>query len=112
MLDLQHLKTFLVVATTKNFTRAADELDYSQSSVTHHIKGLERELGVRLFNRFRFTRRVVLTQAGGRIYEYAARLLALADETKAAAQRKEKRAGRKRDATNEKVLADFARTSR
>src|SRR5437879_5612315 len=95
MLDLQHLKTFMVVATTKNFTRAADELDYSQSSVTHHIKGLERELGVRLFNRFRFTRRVVLTDAGGRIYEYAARLLALAEETKTAARSKNKRTGPK-----------------
>ena len=102
MLDLQHLKTFMTVATYMSFTRAAKELDYSQSSVTIHIKQLERELGVRLFNRFRFTRRVVLTQAGGRIYEYAARLLALADETKAAAQRREKRAGGKRDATNEK----------
>ena len=80
--------------------------------MTHHIKGLERELGVRLFNRFRFTRTVVLTDAGGRIYEYAERLLALAEETKAAAQRREKRTGPKGDASSKKVLADFARTSR
>jgi DNA-binding transcriptional LysR family regulator len=93
MLDLQHLKTFMVVATTKNFSRAAIELGYSQSSVTHHIKALERELGAQLFDRFRFARTIVLTDVGGRIYEYAKRLLALAEETKVAAQTKAKRTG-------------------
>ncbi len=93
MLDLQHLKTFMVVATTKNFSRAAIELGYSQPSVTQHIKALERELGARLFDRFRFARTIVLTEAGGRIYEYAKRLLALAEETMAAAQPKGKRTG-------------------
>ena len=85
MLDLQHLKTFLMVATTKNFSRAAEELGYSQSSVTHHIKCLERELGARLIYRFRFARSIALTDVGGRIYEHAKRLMAVAEETKAAA---------------------------
>lgn len=84
MLDLQHLKTFMAVVATMSFSRAADELDYSQSSVTHHIKGLERELGVRLFDRFRFARTIVLTDAGHRVHLYATRLLALAEEAKVA----------------------------
>ena len=84
MLDLLHLKTFMAVVATMNFTRAADELDYSQPSVTQHIKGLERELGVRLFNRFRFAHKIVLTDAGRRVYLYATRLLALAEEAEAA----------------------------
>jgi len=89
MLDLLHLNTFVVVATTKNFTRAAVQLGYSQSSVTHHIKALEHELGgARLFDRFRFGRTIILTDIGGRVYEYAKRLLALADEAKAAVQPK------------------------
>jgi DNA-binding transcriptional LysR family regulator len=88
MIDLQHLKTFITVATTKNFSRAGILLGYSQSTVTYHIKTLERELGARLFSRFRFTRTIVLTDVGGRIYEYAKRLLALAEEAKAAAQSK------------------------
>ena len=89
MLDLLHLKTFMVVATTKNFSRAAVQLGYSQSSVTHHIKELERELGgARLFDRFRFARTIILTDVGGRVYEYAKRLLALAEEAQAAAQSK------------------------
>ena len=79
MIDLQHVKTFLTVATTKNFSQAAVLLGYSQSSVTHHIKMLERELGTSLFDRFRFARTVALTDAGRVLFGYAQRLLALAD---------------------------------
>lgn len=96
MLDLQHLKTFMAVVTTMSFSRAADELNYSQSSVTHHIKRLERTLGVRLLNRFRFAKTIALTDAGGKIYEYAARLLALAEEAEAAVRPKGKRSGAKK----------------
>ena len=87
MLDLQKLESFRVVAETRNFTRAAVELGYCQSSVTIHVKALERELGVRLFERCRFSRDVVVTDAGQRMLEYAKRLLALADETRLAAGR-------------------------
>lgn len=103
MLDLQHLKTFMAVVATMSFSRAADELDYSQSSVTHHIKGLERELGVRLFNRFRFARTIVLTDAGRRVYLYAARLLALAEEAKVAVRPKRKRAGHKKSGAHKSL---------
>ena len=96
MLDLQHLKTFMAVVTTMSFSRAADELQYSQSSVTHHIKSLERDLGVRLLERFRFAKTIALTDAGSQVYQYAARLLALAEEAEAAVQPKRKRSGRRR----------------
>ena len=99
MLDLIHLKTFITVAATKNFSRAALMLGYSQSSVTHHIKALERELGVRLIDRFRFTRTIILTDVGGSVYEYAKRLIALAEEAKAAARPKASQL--KKDASNE-----------
>ena len=85
MLDLLKLQTFRVVATTNNFTRAAAELGCCQSTVTVHIKELERELGVQLFERCRFSKKVVLTEAGRRTLEYASRLFTLADEAKAAA---------------------------
>ena len=84
MLDLRQLKTFRVVVTRKSFTGAAVELGYSQPTVTIHVKSLERELGTALIERRRFSREVVLTTAGHRVFEYAGRLLALADETKAA----------------------------
>jgi DNA-binding MarR family transcriptional regulator len=90
LLDLQKLETFLVVATTRNFTRAAIVLGYSQSSVTMHVKAIEKELGVLLFERHRFSRDVVLTESGYRTVEYAKRLLALADEAMVAVGKKGK----------------------
>jgi DNA-binding transcriptional LysR family regulator len=91
MLDLQKLKTFRMVAVTNSFTRAAAELGYSQSSVTTQIKALERELGAPLFDRF--AKKVALTEVGQKTFEYAGRLLALADETKAAVRKQGKPAG-------------------
>jgi DNA-binding transcriptional ArsR family regulator len=81
---LERLATFRVVATAGHFTTAAVQLGYSQATVTVHIKALESQLGVTLFERCRFSRNIVLTAAGRRALEYAVRLLALADETKTA----------------------------
>jgi DNA-binding transcriptional LysR family regulator len=80
ILDMRQLHTFRVVAITKNFTRAAVELGCCQSTVTVHIRALERELGISLFERNRSSKRVVLTDAGRRVLDYAQRLLALANE--------------------------------
>jgi DNA-binding transcriptional LysR family regulator len=87
MLDLQHLKTFRVAAVTQSFTRAAAVLGCCQSTVTTHIMALERELGVCLFVRNRFSKTVVLTDQGRQALEYAGRLLALVNETKTVVQR-------------------------
>jgi DNA-binding transcriptional LysR family regulator len=81
---LERLATFRVVASTGHFTSAAVQLGYSQATVTVHIKGLESQLGVMLFERCRFSRNIVLTEAGRRALDYAVRLLALAEETKMA----------------------------
>jgi DNA-binding transcriptional LysR family regulator len=86
MLDLYKLETFRAVALRSSFTRAASALGYCQSNVTTQIKALERELGVPLFERRRFSRTVVLTSAGRCTLNYAERLLALADEAKLAVQ--------------------------
>jgi DNA-binding transcriptional LysR family regulator len=77
-MELRHLTTFRAVAATLSFTRAAAELGYVQSAVTAHVKALEDELDVRLFDRL--GRRVALTDAGRRLLDYAERILALADE--------------------------------
>src|SRR5258706_9354012 len=84
MLDLRKLQTFQVAAATNSFTRAAAELGCCQSSVTVHIKALEDELGGPLFRRCRSSKTVVLTEMGRRVLDYAGRLLALAEEAKAA----------------------------
>jgi DNA-binding transcriptional LysR family regulator len=88
MLDLQHLKTFMVIAATKSFTRAAIDLGYCQSSVTHHVKILEHELGVRLLDRARSARQVALTPAGHALLDYAKRILTLVENAKAAVRLK------------------------
>jgi DNA-binding transcriptional LysR family regulator len=81
---LERLATFRVVASTGHFTSAAVQLGYSQATVTVHIKALENQLGVTLFERCRFSRDIALTEPGRRALEYAVRLLALAEETKTA----------------------------
>lgn len=81
-MDLRQLTTFTTVATERSFTRAALTLNYAQSSVTAQIQALEDDLGVPLFDRL--GRKVALTEAGQRLQDYATRMLALAEETRAA----------------------------
>ncbi|MDA8233515.1 MAG: LysR family transcriptional regulator, partial [Clostridia bacterium] len=65
-------------AQTRSFTKAAEMLDYAQSSVTAQIRSMEDELGTRLFERL--GRKVVLTQAGERLLAYSEKILQLAAE--------------------------------
>lgn len=50
-MDTRLLRTFTTLARTGGFTAAAAELHLAQSTVTVHIRTLERELGTRLFDR-------------------------------------------------------------
>lgn len=61
MTEIQ-IECFLSVSHHLNFARAAEELNISQPAVTHQIKSLEAELGVKLFKRS--TRLVSLTEEG------------------------------------------------
>lgn len=81
-MQLRHLKTFVAVATTLNFTRAAEQVHLAQSSVSEQIQALEADLGTPLFDRSH--RELRLTFAGHRLLDYADRLLAFADEARSA----------------------------
>ncbi|WP_187170334.1 LysR family transcriptional regulator [Salidesulfovibrio onnuriiensis] len=80
-MEFRHLKTFSVVARHLNFTRASVELHYAQSSVSAQIQALEDDLGVKLFDRI--GKRIVLTEAGERLWGYARRMLDMTEEIRA-----------------------------
>lgn len=61
-MEINYIKEFVHLAEVGNFMTAADDLFISQSSLSKHIKSIESELGVQLFNRT--TRKVKLTAAG------------------------------------------------
>ncbi len=60
--SLNALKAFEAAARYESFTKAADELSVTQGAVSHQVKALEADLGLRLFHRER--QRLVITQAG------------------------------------------------
>jgi LysR family transcriptional regulator, glycine cleavage system transcriptional activator len=59
---LNALRAFEAAARHESFTRAAEELCVTQGAVSHQVKALEAELGIKLFNRER--QRLVITGAG------------------------------------------------
>src|ERR1700761_8119043 len=74
MLDPVLLRTFLAIAQTRSFTRAAERLGLRQSTVSQHIRKLEEEAGRRLF--VRDTHSVTMTADGEAMIEFARSILA------------------------------------
>ncbi len=77
-MDLDLLKTFLVLAETKNFTHAAKKLYRSQSAISLQLARLERWIGKSLF--VRDNRNVSMTLEGEQFLGYAKRMLQLEAE--------------------------------
>ena len=72
-MEFRHLKTFQAIAQEGSFLKAADKLQYAQSTITLHIQQLEAELGVKLFSRR--GKRTELTIAGRTLQEHVEQLL-------------------------------------
>ena len=74
-MDTQNLKTFLTLASVKNFTQTARLMYIAQSTVTNRIAELEKEVGKPLFNRSK--KSITLTREGALFLDYARRILDL-----------------------------------
>ncbi len=65
MYDIR-LLTLLKLVEIKNYTKTAKELNFTQPTVTQHIKSLEKEYNIKIF-----AKGLTLTNAGNMLYEYA-----------------------------------------
>ncbi|PZO77573.1 MAG: LysR family transcriptional regulator [Mesorhizobium amorphae] len=81
-LDLDQLQTFVAIADSGSFTRAAGEVFRTQSAVSMQMRRLEERIGKPLFEKDGRANR--LTEEGERLLSYARRLLHLNRETLAA----------------------------
>ncbi|MGB3539857.1 MAG: LysR substrate-binding domain-containing protein [Mesorhizobium sp.] len=81
-LDLDQLQTFLSISDTGSFTRAAEEVNRTQSAVSMQMRRLEERIGKPLFEKDGRTNK--LTEEGEKLLSYARRLLFLNRETLAA----------------------------
>lgn len=79
-MELRNLITFIHVAELGSFTKAAEQLGYSQSTVSFQIRQLEEELNCLLFERINHT--ISLTERGHELVSYAHRVRVLTDEFK------------------------------
>ena len=101
-MELRTVATFLRVAELQSFSRAAEQLGYSQAAVTVQVKQLEQELGAPLFERI--GRRIQLTEEGTRFIPAAMELLKAAHKAKALVHADGSPAGRLRIGTAESLL--------
>jgi DNA-binding transcriptional LysR family regulator len=72
-MDIKLFQTFITVAKLLNFREAAEELNFSQSSISDHIRNLEQELGVKLFERL--GRKVFLNEHGEKLIPLAEKMI-------------------------------------
>ncbi len=77
-MEFRQLRTFRSVAHNLSFTKAAEQLYMAQSSVSAQIRALEDDLDVKLFDRI--GRRILLTDAGRKLFEYARRIEDMTEE--------------------------------
>ena len=81
-MDLRELQVFCKIVELKSFSRAAEAVFLTQPTVSGHIKALEEELGLRLFDRA--GKHITATKAGELLYGYARRMLAVRAEAEQA----------------------------
>lgn len=73
-MDLKYLKTFRTIVGEGSFSKAAEALNYTQSTITFHVAQLEKDVGVQLFEKA--GRTMILTKAGEALIPYVDEVLA------------------------------------
>jgi DNA-binding transcriptional LysR family regulator len=102
--DFNDLLWFLVLARERSFTRAAAKLGIAQSTLSHTMKRLETQMGIRLLTRT--TRNVALTEAGDRLQQsLAPRIAEIEAEIAALTAFRDKPSGRIRITLSDHALA-------
>ena len=81
-MDTNYIREFVMLSDCLNFSEAAERLFISQSSLSKHIRALERELGIALFDRT--TRSIRLSAAGALYLSYARKIADLCTESEIA----------------------------
>jgi len=78
-MEINYIKEFVVLSEICNYGRAADALFVAQSSLFNHIKALEAELGIALFDRS--GKKVVLSDYGRIFLTYAQMIIDASDQS-------------------------------
>ena len=104
-MELRNLITFIHVAELGSFTKAAEQLGYSQSTISFQIKALEEELDCLLFERINHT--ITLTERGHELVSYAHRVRALTEDFKESLSKEEECEGHVHIVTPDSVCEDM-----
>ena len=104
-MELRNLITFIHVAELGSFTKAAEQLGYSQSTISFQIKQLEDELDCLLFERINHT--ITLTERGHELVSYAHQVRALTEDFKDSLTKEEDCQGHLHIVTPDSVCEDM-----
>lgn len=104
-MELRNLITFIHVAELGSFTKAAEQLGYSQSTISFQIKQLEDELDCLLFERINHT--ITLTERGRELMSYAHQIRMLTDDFKESLTKEEECKGHIHVVTPDSVCEDM-----
>ena len=104
-MELRNLITFIHVAELGSFTKAAEQLGYSQSTISFQIKQLEDELDCLLFERINHT--ITLTERGHELVSYAHQVRALTEDFKDSLTKEEDCKGHIHIVTPDSVCEDM-----
>lgn len=103
-MDIKNLKTFINVAELGSFTKAANEMNYVQSTVTTQIQQLEKELGYPVFDRI--GKKVSLTTLGADFLKSAYNILNILEKAEASGKDIYNMQGKLRIGVSESLMFD------